>query len=151
MAALNRLPRVVTITLALCACAGRPHEGVGVGAYAPTNPAPAPAPAPALPEAVYSGRLIVGFETSAFTPCGSAEKWWLDGKASQIWEFTKQQRAAADADSAWAVRLFVSVRGAPSATGNHGHLGQYTRRIDVVEVLEVREYRATDCEGQPGV
>jgi hypothetical protein len=131
-----------------CACAaGGVSEGVGVGAFKPGNPAPAPA----LATGVYSGRLIDGFETRAFTLCGGNEKWWLSGETTAVQEFIRAHQATVHPDGRGNARLYVSVRGTPSATGNHGHLGQYPRELVAVEVLEVREYRADDCNGRPGV
>jgi len=40
-----------------------------------------------LPEAAYSGRLIVGFETSWFTPCGTGYGWWLSGPFDDVARF----------------------------------------------------------------
>jgi hypothetical protein len=142
----------VSLLVASASCSRRTHaasapqvfEGVVKGAYNPANPLPAPA----LPRGVYEGEYVDGFETSAFTACGSTERWWTDGALDDVTRFEKEHP---DRTGGYGKRLFLRVEATPSATGNFGHLGSYPRELQVHKVIEVHEYRENDCASQPGV
>lgn len=107
-------------------------------------------PAPSLPEAVYRGRYVVGFETSWFTPCGTDERWWIPRDLDEVTRFIAQSPSQGSPPGWDNARLFLKARAIPSATGNFGHLGKYSRELEVLEVLEVREFRISDCESATG-
>jgi hypothetical protein len=116
-------------------------SGVIHGAWSPANPAPSPA----LPRGMYEGEYIHGFEVSAFVSCGSSDRWWAEGDLVAVTDFEKQH-SDRTTSAGWAPgRLYVRVIATPSAAGNYGHLGSYPRRIEVHEVLEVREWKDSDC------
>ena len=135
-----------------CAHAGTAqHEseivsGVVRGAWSPANPDPSPA----LPRGMYEGEYIDGFEVSAFIACGSRDRWWTEGELSPIVDFEKAHPDKSTPSGWYASRLYLRVLATPTATGNYGHLGSYPRRLDVHEVLEVREWKDTDCQGTHG-
>ena len=145
------LPIAGSLLVASASCSHRTHEaaapevfeGVMNGAYNPANPLPAPA----LPRGVYEGEYVHGFETSAFTACGSTERWWTNGTLDDITRFEKEHP---DRTGEYGTRLFLRVEGTPSATGNFGHLGSYPRELQVHRVIEVHEYRDNDCASRPG-
>ncbi len=148
-----KLMKVFTMSLLIIAglACGRSdsrsvHRGVGSGAYEPANPSRAPA----LPESVYQGRYVVGFETSWFTQCGTDERWWVPDDLSEVTRFIAQSPKQASPPGWDNARLFLKVRAIPSATGNFGHLGKYSRELNVLEVLEVREFRTSDCRSAAG-
>ncbi len=116
------------------------------GAYEPANPPPAPA----LPRGVYEGEYLDGFEVSAFIRCGSNERWWTSGNLAVVTRFEENYPERAIPGGRGNARLFLRVLATPSATGNHGHLGQYPRQLDVHDVLEVREYSEHDCQQRDG-
>jgi hypothetical protein len=91
-----------------------------------------------------------GFEVSAFTCCGSSERWWTSGNLAAVTQFEEQHPEKAIPGGRGNARLFLRALATPSATGNHGHLGQYPRQLEVHEVLEVREYSDHDCKKQDG-
>jgi hypothetical protein len=122
------------------------HRDAISEAYEPANPSPAPA----LPESVYQGRYVVGFETSWFTRCGTDERWWVPHDLDEVTRFIAQSAKQGSPPGWDNARLFLKVRAIPSATGNFGHLGKYSRELNVLEVLEVREFRISDCRSAAG-
>lgn len=112
----------------------------GAGAF----PAANPDPAPELPRGVYEGRYVSGFETSDFYVCGSFQRWWASGDLCAVTDFENLHPERLYQS------LYLKVVATPSATGNHGHLGQYVRELEVEEILELREYRESDCPRKEG-
>jgi hypothetical protein len=139
-----------TLVIAGLAC-GRSEPGV---AHRVVKPAAAeaenPSPAPALREGVYQGRFVVGHETSWFTPCGTDERWWVPRDLEEVTRFIAQSPRVAGPHGWDNARVFLKARAIPSATGTYGHLGKYSRELDVLEVLEVREFRVGDCRLESG-
>ena len=88
------------------------------------------------------GYVVVGFETSAFQPCGDAERWWLSGDTDVMGEL---QDAFASMGETAGSRLFVDVRGVLSREGSYGHLAAYPREFHVTEVIEARPGREGGC------
>jgi hypothetical protein len=86
---------------------------------------------------LYTGFYSLGFEVSAFTPCGSEEKWWTGGA-----ELVERYR---DLNVEQYREVFVRLRGNVSEEGNYGHLGAYNRQFEVSEVVEIREVKDGDC------
>jgi hypothetical protein len=88
------------------------------------------------------GYVVLGFETSAFQPCGDAEQGWLSGDTDVMREL---EDAFAGMGETAGARLLVEVRGVLSREGSYGHLGAYPREFHVTEVLEARPSQAGDC------
>ena len=92
----------------------------------------------------HRGHLSLGFETSAFTPCGApeGERWWVAGLPPE-----GHQRYR-ELTSKMYEPVFVRVRGALSSPGNYGHLGAYQRELTVLELLELRKAKepGEDCK-----
>jgi hypothetical protein len=99
-------------------------------------------------ELFYSGRLNLGFERNWFTPCGTDEKWEMVGGFEEVKAFISTHPNVKCPDNSDA-GMYMSVRGTLSAPGPYGHMGGSSRELTVIEVLEVREYRAADCNGRP--
>lgn len=139
-----------TLVIAGLACGrsdSRPvRRVVRSGVSQPANPSPAPA----LPEGVYRGQYVVGFETRWFTPCGTDQRWWIPRDLDEVTRFITHLPKEAGPHGWDNARLFLKARAIPGATGNFGYLGKYSRELDVLEVLEVREFRTSDCEPGTG-
>jgi hypothetical protein len=92
------------------------------------------------------GYVVLGFETSAFQPCGDAEQWWLSGDTDVMGEL---ENAFADLGGTAGARLYVEVRGVLSREGSYGHLGAYPREFHVTEVVDARPAEDGDCSAVP--
>ena len=88
-------------------------------------------------ETVQMGFFSWGFEASAFTPCGSDERWWTGG-ADLVQRYNALGVEPYE-------EVYVRLRGKLSGIGKYGHLGTYNRQFDVTEVLEIRKKREGDC------
>lgn len=84
-----------------------------------------------------AGHYRFGFEVEAFRPCGSSEDWWVT-TADEL-------RSRAERLSGTSRPVYAVVRARVSPRGEYGHLGQYPRQVSVVEVLEMRPARSSDC------
>ena len=90
----------------------------------------------------FRGHYVSAFETSAFEPCGSGEKWWVEGNIVDL-----RKPANPSEPGEWEPREFyVEWRGTRSATGNYGHMGDYLRELEVSEVLVARPYTPDACK-----
>lgn len=74
------------------------------------------------------GYVVLGIETSAFQPCGDAERWWLSGGADGMSEL---QNTFAGPGEMAGLRPYVEVRGVLSREVCYGHLGAYARTFHV--------------------
>jgi hypothetical protein len=74
------------------------------------------------------GYAVLGIETSAFQPCGDAERWWLSGGADGMSEL---QNTFAGPGEMAGLRPYVEVRGVLSREVCYGHLGAYARAFHV--------------------
>lgn len=85
----------------------------------------------------YSGCYLIGFETSAFTPTGTKESWWVEWEA----DTTLLSRALPRTEGNFrgVQSVFVVVRGSVSARGKYGHMGGSARQIVVSEVISARK------------
>lgn len=97
----------------------------------------------------HSGVYYSSFEVSAFEPCGSPERWWLETTGEAGPAFWKKVRAverapAKGGDPHDVAFLYMTVDADVSEKGSHGHLGAYQRRITVRAASEIR--RASDEE-----
>ena len=94
-------------------------------------------------EKVYRGRVAFGFEASDFSPCGSDALWWITGSDETYTELYDSYRALG---VDWYQHAYAEVRGSRSGKGEYGHLGIYSRELEVEEVLEVRLLDEGECE-----
>lgn len=88
--------------------------------------------------ATYEGRYSWGFEESAFTPCGRDERWWVSNDA----EVVDRYREVTDDEYE---QVYARLRGRLSVPGTYGHLGEYSRELNVTGVVEIRALRPDDC------
>lgn len=77
---------------------------------------------------VYRGIYQQGFEVSSFSPCGSSERWWLEGVGGRLPEGES----------------FVVIRARVSTRGAYGHMGGYTRRAMLTRVISAN--RSGRCQ-----
>jgi hypothetical protein len=88
----------------------------------------------------YSGHYSHGFEVSRFVLCGSHSEWWTTGKVRPLLqELVVNERTRQPS-------VYCEVRARVSGIGLHGHLGRYSREIEVVEVIAVRPITVADCK-----
>lgn len=117
-----------------CAMHGAPSKS--------TTVADSPVPA-------YSGHYEFGFELAAFTPCNVPETWWVAAGGptalQPLTDFVTRNYAEFHHGMFRGGRLYVRWRGTLSRPGRYGHFGSYRRRLDVLEVLEVRWPTPRDC------
>jgi hypothetical protein len=95
----------------------------------------------------YAGFWTVGFETSAFVPCGSSETWWLS--ATNESTLPEQLKALAGREVFSSRRnvhlVYLEAIGRLSEPGHFGHLGAYPRDLQVSVAKVVRLPSPTDC------
>ena len=103
-------------------------------ACAPRESAPPPAPAKPTPRPVivqteeFRGTYIAGDERSAFESCGQAGEWWIDFSPEAL-QTLKENKISGWGQ--WPMR----VRGTLSPEGHYGHLGMYSRQLNVEQVI----------------
>ena len=89
-------------------------------------------------EVVMSGRLSLGFETTSFRRCRSAENW--------LPIMTPEMHARYDSlAGAMYVPVFARIRGTVGPRGRYGHMGANDRELRVAELLELRSTAERDC------
>ena len=97
--------------------------------------------------ATYKGFWTLNFEGSSFVPCGSSERWWLGASR----ESTLRAQLKAVAGEGFLVEhghpqpVYIEVRGRVSEPGHFGHLGAYSRDLEVLAANVVRLPSASDC------
>lgn len=93
------------------------------------------------PEAArdFRGLYSWGFEVSAFQPCGTEAQWWVVGGDSIVERYTRLVQQSYSP-------VYVSLRGRAGPEGTFGHLGAYTRELEVDRVVEMRAARPGECE-----
>lgn len=84
----------------------------------------------------YRGSYTVGFESSAFSPEGSKERWWLS--FAENVDRSKLQAVMHRTSPRVYKTYHITVRGKVSQKGNYGHMGVYQRRIIVSEIVDVK-------------
>jgi hypothetical protein len=89
------------------------------------------------PSGVYLGYYTYGYEVSSFVPVGSRETWWLSGVTPCQEELLREQRQSAAGLHANPT-IYVEVRGALTSKGKYGHLGNYSRELEVQQALACR-------------
>ena len=97
--------------------------------------------------ATFKGLWTLNFEVSAFVPCGSYERWWLG--ATHESTLHAQLKAVAGEGSlvehGHPQPVYIEVRGRVSEPGHFGHLGAYSRDLEVSAANVVRLPSASDC------
>jgi len=89
------------------------------------------------------GIYLVAFERSDFYPnvtgCPpSGTRYWLDPSSNP--EFSHQLRDLPDDGQAVSYRaVYLRFVGDVSGLGQHGHLGQYWREVEVTKLLEIKK------------
>jgi hypothetical protein len=85
-----------------------------------------------------NGVYELGFERSTFSPCGSAERWWIVGSSDA------QERYVALGLSP-TEKAYVRWLGYRSEPGDYGHMGIGDYEFTVVEVIEMRAAAPGEC------
>lgn len=89
---------------------------------------------------VYRGHYRDAFESSTFTPCNSANTWWVKGAAPPF-----DERANRSATSIQPRVLYVEWTGTLRGPGRFGHLGKYAYEIEVENTIIERAPSPGDC------
>ena len=85
---------------------------------------------------IYRGEYFYNFETAAFTPAGSAERWCVNSAQLKDAEVP----ANGSPGGAWGTADIV-VRGTLSPEGSYCNLGAYKRFLDISEVISISNKR----------
>lgn len=96
---------------------------------------------------VFRGRFTDGFETSRFVPCGSSEKWWVEGDKELIYRafYPNFDRNCLPEDFRFKTG-YMEVQGRVTWRGAYGHMGEYNREIHIAKVLRVQSKIPSTCE-----
>lgn len=86
-----------------------------------------------LPGDIYRGEYFYNFETAAFTPEGSSERWCVNSVKLKDAEVP----ANGSHGGAWGTADIV-VRGTLSPEGNYCNLGAYKCFLEITEVISIR-------------
>ena len=117
--------------------------GLLIGACKPATSAPRGNAEP------FAGYYTAGFERSTFQPCGTSERWWVDFDTLSNLDrrvFPRLARLDGRPDSLLGeAHVFARFSGDTSGTGKFGHLGQYSRRLHVIDVIDLRPRTDTVC------
>lgn len=91
--------------------------------------------------AVYEGTYSQGIEDSVFEPCDAPnESWRIDADDTAFYDSVRAELGRSGNP------MHIRVRGIPSEKGSfEGIFATYDRRFELIETLDVRERRATDC------
>lgn len=93
---------------------------------------------------VFAGRFTDGFETSAFAPCGTGERWWITGNTDALYRALYPGFPGSGLPTGFTT-AYVEVTGRVSGPGKYGHLGAYRRELNVQSVLVVRATPPETC------
>ncbi len=88
------------------------------------------------PGDVYRGEYFYNFETAAFTPEGSSERWCVNSVKLKDAEVP----ANGSPGGAWGTADVV-LRGTLSPEGNYCNLGAYKRFLEITEVISISNKR----------
>ena len=77
----------------------------------------------------FSGSYSYGFEVSKFVPKGSNDMWWLSGSVPCL---------------AIGQPMYLELQGALSSKGRYGHLGAYSRELQVNSVSVCQVSKANE-------
>lgn len=138
---MNRILFPITLILLLSACQTQfsavPTATRGV-------PTPITNPDDLMNQDLFEGFLGFGFETSAFTPCGLKEHWWVTTADDEVGqELTRAYNATTSAQDR---PVYARLRGKITAEGSYGHLGFYAREFTVSEIVALRVQEPGDCQ-----
>jgi hypothetical protein len=76
----------------------------------------------------FRGTYVVGDERNVFEPCGAHGSWWVRF-SDDAYRTMKENKITGWGH--WPMR----VRGTLSPEGRYGHLGMYSRQLNVVQVI----------------
>ena len=98
----------------------------------------------------YRGRYTTGFETSAFTACGSDESWWVSfipgfRSAALDSALLAVRAEAAPRDPDPALSVYVEVTARLSGAGHFGHLGASSHELAVESVTTAGPWTSAAC------
>ena len=85
---------------------------------------------------VYRGEYFYNFETAAFTPEGSSERWCVNSAKLKDAEVP----TSGSPGGPWGTADIV-VRGTLSPEGNYCNLGAYKRFLEITEVISISNKR----------
>ncbi len=83
---------------------------------------------------VYKGYYWHNFEESRFSRLCHADRWWMTGKMDKLVRFIVANMNDPRTRKS-VLPVYVEVKATLSSKGKWGHLGGYTRRMDVSQVL----------------
>ena len=84
------------------------------------------------------GVYELGFERDIFSPCGSAEIWWVVGSSDTQERYVALGLAPTE-------KAYVRWIGYRSEPGDYGHMGMGDYEFTVVEVIEMRAAEPGEC------
>lgn len=82
---------------------------------------------------IYEGMIVLGFEEMKFTDMGNTERWWISGMPEGLQE-RYNELATREYDA-----VYIKFRGKAGPKEQYGHLGQYAREVEIIEVIEMRK------------
>lgn len=94
----------------------------------------------------YSGYYRQGFEQSVFYTDDGEGPYWLDGTEAVFGELQEYLIRKNGRGSYIAVRM--SVAGDLTSDGGYGHIGRYTSRLYVTEILSIEPISSEEFEQQ---
>lgn len=95
------------------------------------------------------GSYSAGFETSAFVACDHPARisaWWISfapGSTTPALDSIHHELEASGGERR--ARLYIEGHGTVSAAGQHGHLGEYSRRVTVDSVRRIAAWSEASC------
>ena len=140
---MNRLllPLILLVFLSLSACQTRVSAVPTATRSVPTAVAN---PDDLMNQDLFERLYSYGFETSAFTPCGVKEHWWVGPANDEVGQ--ELMRAYNATTSTQNRGVYARLRGKITPKGSYGHLGFYTREFTVSEIVDLRAQQAGDCQ-----
>jgi len=101
----------------------------------------------ATPELSFRGVYTLGFERSEFVPCrGAKDRWWVTGAPTPV-QGRPDLFAPYRKPGVLGFTVYVEWRGKASAKGRYGHMGAYSREMNVTQVRAVSGVVPADCRG----
>ena len=96
----------------------------------------------------YEGVYRSGFETSRFTPCNSAEHWWMTWSTN--WEEISTQlyecfEEYGEYPPDYNIPIILEAEGFITPLGSYGHMGGYDRSFLVARIISCREFVEGEC------
>ena len=96
---------------------------------------------------VIVGYFTSGMEHSGFSPCGSNKAFWWVHAPKHYEMLTRELMKLGESrySSYPSKKLFVKAEACVSVPGTYGHLGQYPRYVEFLELLEYHPQTEEDC------